>query len=909
MDRLFASADEMVRVLSQTPPKSEALKLRMAQLAAEHDARFRAEDYLVVTDQYSAFLEIMAKYENRDAKGVTPKKAFKLHAQKELEQMEVRRAVRHDRFLSSMKKYARIEADKARQQKFDEAAKANELTRLNFEMAGQAVRNRKAVEKTIRKIRGAAKSHAVFYPYHDNLLALAQRFNLGTPAMAPKDPAGKPPLTDLLSDENELIDNSGAFSEFLTNESFTMDYRRLTMAQMRELSDLVNFLIGRGRDAKKQMLSDKSMSIDEAAMKIAAETSTLPTKKVWRKNSFLRKTTDTARGYFAMLDSLQFIAMALGGYQNIGKKGVKSSAEQLLVDPVFKAQDQETVMFGDIYRKMLPHMRQVQRAMRRMHQKHGRRIRVEGVEVPHLLQQDGQDGWWSADQIFSIALNMGNEGNIERLYNGYSDLTRATVDRLLGLLEKEDWDAVQGIWDVIDSLYNDINRVHMNINYFPMQKVEARPVTTRFGEYRGGYYPARFDPSLMSSESLKVAEFTETDDLMSRSEAIRQVPANKSGMTKKRVVNVRLPLKLTMSVATEHIRDAIHYITHAEVIRDVDRITRHHLVIEQTQRALGQKVYDMIRPALKYIARPERDYQSDMERRIEWFRGRTTPFILAWNASVALKQVFSSPAAAFDMGLKDYIHGFTVLFTSSPMRRYEEMQALSPYMAARAKSFDRELMQQFNLLKPDQRALWFGDKALTWEDVRNFGFWPIRLMDTLAVLPIWHGAFQKSLRATNGDVEKAVAYADNIVRRTQPSAQPVDLTHWQRVGGIARLFSLFQTFTVGKYRQRQRLHFRAFLAGKLSTMDYAWFNFMDAVLPAVGMQLLFAVLWGQDLEDEESLWEMAKGVMQYWLLTGLPIFEGLWGEFGGPLDTPVSAGPDEFKKAIGNGAKYLSDQD
>jgi hypothetical protein len=261
------------------------------------------------------------------------------------------------------------------------------------------------------------------------------------------------------------------------------------------------------------------------------------------------------------------------------------------------------------------------------------------------------------------------------------------------------------------------------------------------------------------------------------------------------------------------------------------------------------------------------------------------------------------------MGLKDYIHGFAVLFTSSPMRRYEEMQALSPYMAARAKSFDRELMQQFNLLKPDQRALWLGDKALTWEDVRNFGFWPIRLMDTLAVLPIWHGAFQKSLRKTNGDVEKSVAYADNIVRKTQPSAQPVDLTHWQRVGGIARLFSLFQTFTVGKYRQRQRLHFRAFLAGKLSMMDYAWFNFMDAVLPAVGMQLLFAVLWERDLEDDESLWEMAKGVMQYWLLTGLPVFEGLWGEFGGPLDTPVSAGPDEFKKSIGNGAKYLSDQD
>jgi len=479
-----------------------------------------------------------------------------------------------------------------------------------------------------------------------------------------------------------------------------------------------------------------------------------------------------------------------------------------------------------------------------------------------------------------------------------------TINKLLSLLNKNDWDAIQGLWDTINSLYPETDQVHVRINNFHMDKVEARPFKTKFGEYRGGYYPAVFDPSLSST----VAEFTEKDDLFARSEAIRQVPATKTGMTKQRKSGVSLPLKLSLSVATNHIRDAVHYITHAEAVRDADRITRHKAFSEEATRVLGKEVYEMVRPALKHIARPVREsVDPKTDRVVSWLRSSTTAFILAWNASVAAKQMFSSPSAAFDMGKVDYIKGFKVF--ANPSSNYQIMKELSPYMAQREKSMDRELQDMFNKMSPDQKVLWFGDKSVTFNDVRNFGFWPIRVVDMLTVMPIWDGAFNKKMKETEGDLEASIKYADDIVRRTQPSAQPLDLSHWQRAGGAIRLFSSFQTFTVGKYGQRQRLHYRAMRAGKITKSEYAWHMFTDAILPGLAMNLLFAALHGKDLDDEETYKEVGKETVKYITLTGLPIINQFFSSYGSALDSPISAGPDEVKRALVSGGNYIDELD
>jgi hypothetical protein len=566
---------------------------------------------------------------------------------------------------------------------------------------------------------------------------------------------------------------------------------------------------------------------------------------------------------------------------------------------------------------MQPHLTKVLRSIHEMKKRQGKRMYIEGAEVPQALRDDGQNGWWTGEQIFAIAMNMGNDGNIQRLYDGLEGLEPSTVARLLDQLTKEDWDAIQGFWDTIDSLYRDIDAVHFRINHMHMDKIEAKPLNTKHGVYRGGYYPIRFDTSLLGAQSRKAAEFTEKDDLMSRNESLFQVPSNKSGFTKQRAGKVSIPLKLSLSVATEHLRDTVHYITHAEAVRDIDRITRHKDLVEIAQKKLGREMYQQIRPALKYIARPSREYPGRLDRVVDWLRGKTTPFILAWNVGVGLKQWFSSPSAIFEIGLEAYLKGqgafvadaFKTIFTGSPSDMYAEMKELSPFIRQRGTSMDRELQQQFRKMSPDQRALYFGDKAVTWDDARNFGFFIIRTVDMLTIMPIWRGAYNKALTENGGDVDAAVQFADGIVRKTQPSAQPFDMSHWQRAGGVTRLFSMFQTFTVGKYGNRQRLHYRAWKAGKLSNKDWAFFNLTDAVIPGLAMQLLFAFIWDWDFDDEETWEKIGSGILKYIFLTGLPIIGDMFSQYSDPGESPVQTGPKEIKRALDIGSKYVMDQD
>lgn len=905
---MFASVDDMIEALSNLPTKKEYKKMRLDALAASHDAKYLPVDYLASTKEFGAFYEILAKYSDRDNRGVTPRKAFSSFAEKKMQTMKVRDAINTGKYLAAMKKHSRLEADKARQGKWGEAAEANEKLRMNYEFARQSIKHRKLVEKVQRRIKKITASKTIDEDYLDNIKILGTRF--GLPAKVTTRKTKDIPGLAKLFETNELIDTGGLFPDFIMSERETVDYRELTIDEFEDVWNAIRFLEVRGRAIKEGYLSDRSITLKEVAGRIAGDMAGLNNLKVWEANGAMEFLTDLERSYFAHLDSLPFVTMAMGGYQDLKVKGPRSFASKQITDRLSDAQGREYLKFKEIWAQMLPHIHQLIKARKRLAKTYGKKIMAPGAAIPELLRRNGYTRGLTADQIFAIALNMGNEGNRARLLKGY-DTTEADIKAWTDVLEKKDWDAIQGIWDTINSLYDELNGVHRRVNGFSIKKVAADPFQTKFGEYPGGYYPAKYDFNLTGKGALKAAGFAEIENLMSlqSGEAIRMIPATKSGMTKERTGVTDMPLMLATNVAASHIRDVVHYITHAEVVNDIDRITRHPLVIDEVQRHLGPKVYNMIRPALRHIARPARDYESDIDRWVEVARAHTTPFILAINALVAAKQIFSLPGGMRDVGELNYIRGLSVFLTKRPSKIIAEIYAMSNYMAERAKAFDRELMQQFTLLKPNARAVFFGGKAVTLEDIRNFGFAPIRLMDSLAVIPLWHGAYQRHMRET-GIHEDSVKYADSIVRNSQPSSQSMDFTAWQRLPGVPRFFSMFSTFTVGKYRQRFRAHYRAFASKKLTIGEYFHYLISDSFLPGLAMTTAVMMLQGRDFEDDEDLLaEIIKGTLSYTLLTGLPLVEGLFSAYGGPLDTPVSAGPDEFKNMIRYGFDLFNSKD
>jgi hypothetical protein len=829
----------------------------------------------------------------------------------------VRDARRVDKYMSAMKKAASDERRAILRKDWGAASTASELARFNYEMAGLSVKVREeidTIQKRAKRIGKPKKKELIDITHKEAILHLVNRYNIAS--LVPTDALVTPDYAALFAGDNTSgnedgprVDDGIPEPEFL--RSNVRDFRDLTTEQLRELDNAIRYLEKVGNLKHKKTLSDGVTLVQDIADESVAILDTMKVLKVWEKGSMMRRLTDPARKFFSRPDSLTFTAKSADGYTNLGKDGIKGPIERWVIDRIKAAHNDMIINATEIKEMIDPHLDQISKTVRKWHKEFGNRIKIEGVPVPELMRDIGQTTGWKAQQIFAVALNTGNKGdasNYQNLLAGYPDLTPGMVDAILEMLTVEDMRAVQGIWDAMESLFPKTNEKHTNIKNFNMSKVQATPFTFKGAQFKGGYYPIRHDREL----SYLVDDRGKKTDLFESDEAGFTTPYAKSGHTIKRIKGVALPLLLDLSVIDAHFRDTLQYIHFSEVIADSDKITRNASFRRSATKVLGKDVYNTIRPALKHIANPRREgLDLPGARGIEWMRGLSTAYILAWNTGVAIKQPLSTFGAIRDMGAKAYLQGFASTFTS-PSIHYQKMIELSSYMKDRLTSFDRELKSAFLKLSSEQRGVYFGDKNVTWRDVANFGFWQIRIADTTTVLPIWNGAFNDKLNADQSNLQEAINYADDIVRNSQPSAQPLDLSSWQRDGGVIRLFSQFQTFTVGKYGQRQRLFYRAWRNGTVSNVDYAWFNFMDAFVPLVAINLLQALIWGNDLGDEETQKDMVIDVLQSWALMGVPILGQVARSilrYGDPFDSPVLETGNKAVRGVVSGAKGLANFD
>ena len=59
-------------------------------------------------------------------------------------------------------------------------------------------------------------------------------------------------------------------------------------------------------------------------------------------------------------------------------------------------------------------------------------------------------------------------------------------------------DAVQAIWDLLEDTKPLAQRAYKKLWGYYFTEIEAQPIKTKFGEYRGGYVPAVVDTYLVA---------------------------------------------------------------------------------------------------------------------------------------------------------------------------------------------------------------------------------------------------------------------------------------------------------------------------------------------------------------------------------------------------------------------------
>ena len=118
-------------------------------------------------------------------------------------------------------------------------------------------------------------------------------------------------------------------------------------------------------------------------------------------------------------------------------------------------------------------------------------MRGKGVHFPTIGRS------LNREQRIGLALNVGNEGNLQRLLDG-EGWSFGQIRPVLESLTAAEWNAVQEVWDHLDSLRPMIAAIERRVNGVEPEWVQPMQFTVNTADgqaltLKGGYYPVKYD--------------------------------------------------------------------------------------------------------------------------------------------------------------------------------------------------------------------------------------------------------------------------------------------------------------------------------------------------------------------------------------------------------------------------------
>lgn len=516
---------------------------------------------------------------------------------------------------------------------------------------------------------------------------------------------------------------------------------------------------------------------------------------------------------------------------------------------------------------------------------------------------------FTQENIICAALNMGNADNLARLKDGWG-WTDADIEKIKAKMSREDWEYVQGVWDLLDTMWPKIKKVHELMTGTTIEKVEAKPVVTEYGTYRGGYYPIVTD--LRYSET--AAAQNEQREVMASAPLNFAAKHTPSGHRKARAENVlgRPPL-LSFSVLDNHAANVIHDYEMAPVIRDAWKILRRDTIKNVITAVYGDKGYKNFKKWLNDIAANTKNNgvaSGSGDRIINGIKSRTAMFALGGNIGGALMQPLGYFALAHRIG-----------FVNTALAIAEGLNPNTrTYAFAREKSaFMREQMDEGNAEVRKLRQNWTtNDHGIS--RAADFFLSVYPLFQNMCNVPGWVQCYKIGLKRY-GDEAKAVAYADSVIRQTQSASTIADLSTFERSGPIGQLTTMFYSWFRVMYQMQNEAIMRVkYEHGINRVKDLASYAFYILVAQSVAEALLRG--GGPEPEDDESrIWSWAKWTTQRVVLSPLSTVP-LVREIGSAIDnnfkfgvkfTPAQGGLDALARllniAIRQGGNAFSGED
>lgn len=784
----FASGDEMLNMILDSPGKKEFVNKYITNFKDFYGEELETDVsdlYLKMIDEE---LKLLKKFTGQYKP--LPSPGIEKVIREETGQVRIGNLVKeYDALKAGMKK-----AEQASRVAWREGRKEGAITEKERQREiAMRLRDRIYAREEMKKLKNdlikILKNDKIPIDYRDKVQDLLSGYDLMP--RGPKTERRIESLKDFLS-RHEADGEAAGIPQSLIDRIDKKPWKDLTLDELRDLHDAAEMIVHLGKLKGKLIARKEARDFDDVVSRILLTIEKNypgkgtpvyePLLSVEKSN--IEKLSDSAKKYRAELIKPEYICRMLDKYEDLGP------VWQELFNPLNEAYNKESISGAELTKKLLSAFEPFTKGIRSGAKWANEKFKIEGFQ--EMLTKK---------QMIAIALNTGNEGNLAALRDG-NRLSDVHIQAIMDNLSDEEKGLVNNIWSIIDSLFPELADVYLKLTGARLKKVE------------GNYFPLVFDRDL-SWRADKNAQEAEAKDFF---KTIYTKPSVEKGPTIERKGG-KLPIKLDLGVIFKHINVVNHYISHALVIRDVQRLISNQDIRQIITDKFGKDIYDQFMPWLQEIARPRIDPLSQTETWMKRLRTNTTIVALGMKVTVAAQQPLSLAQSIDELGILPMLDGISKFYTSM-FETVDFVKERSPMMAERWGHWDREIEAAYGKFDPAAS-----------QAMKDAFFALISALDMSSAYPTWTAAYKIGIDKF-GMEGKAIEYADMIVRKTQATANPKDFAGVQRGGELKKILTMFYTFFSSM--QNQMMERRGqFREGTINIVDYVKSWWWNVIFPAV----------------------------------------------------------------------------
>jgi hypothetical protein len=777
---VFSGGEDLIRALTEAQPPQEAIEeTAYLNILAEKGEVPTQADFEEAAD-LAAHSEIRQRVIASEFKALSKatgaasliRKAASVYAKEKVEQIKVR-DLRPSVYTRAEAKAAKASMEAFRKGDIPTATTQKRNQLLQNSMAREVLKAREEMEsarKYLSKFNRVVKS--IDIEYREQIEALLESVELSN-APSLKDLDKRTSLLQFVKKMEEQGRAHNIDAEYIAEIQAKRNYREMIVEEMRVLVDTVKGIEHLGRLKNKMLTARDKRTYQEIRDKIVEsirDNARDHDKRTSTAANNIERVEDGFSGFMWGHIKISSIARILDGGKDAG------AFWNYFIRPINEAADREATMTAETAQKLEEILKPLNDNL--THREYWRSAEY---------QIGGQK--FTRRQLFAIALNLGNEGNIQRLLSGGHGSVRnwnmpEVMDAMQNLTSKE-WQAVQKVWDLFESFRPQIAELERKVVGTEPQWIEAKPLTVRTADgelltLRGGYYPAKYD-----SASTQAAEsgnaLTDIEDIKS---AAKMAANTRHSFTKDRAAAVKnRPLLLDLSVTYNGLNEIIHDITHREAVIDAARLLKSSSIDKAIRETLGAQAKQKLNKALEDIARGNTAPVEGFDEYSGLLRQNVSMAGLAFNIVSAILQSTGFIPAVARLGGKYAWVGLSQ-FTTHPIKATRTAMEQSEFMRNRGNTRLREIREVAATINGAGKIR----KFLT-----KYSYWLMLKIQQIVDTSIWHGALAKAMDSGK-DLDTAIKLADQTVLDTQGGGQIKDLSEFERGSNTQKLFTVFYAY-------------------------------------------------------------------------------------------------------------------